>query len=72
MRMRVNIDTEIIFPDLSYSIVDGSFEVFNELGWRLSEKVYQDALAKELASRNSGVIDSIRIICFNSYYSRIL
>ena len=40
---------EIIYPDLSYQIIGASFRVYNELGWGLSEKDYQRALAKELA-----------------------
>lgn len=41
------IGTELVFPDLSYKILGASFRVFNNLGWGLSEKIYQLALAKE-------------------------
>ena len=40
---------KIIFPELSYKIVGCAFRVFNELGWGLSEKTYQLALAKEFS-----------------------
>lgn len=42
---------KIVFPDLSYGIVGSAFEVFNELGWGLSEKDYQKALMKEFERR---------------------
>ena len=41
---------EIVFPELSYQIIGAAFGVFNDLGWGLTEKDYQKALAKELDS----------------------
>ena len=43
-----NANKELIFPELSYKIIGAAFSTFNELGYGLSEKVYQRALAKEL------------------------
>ncbi|TSD03799.1 MAG: hypothetical protein Athens071426_6 [Parcubacteria group bacterium Athens0714_26] len=49
--MRMKNKDKIIFPDLSYKIIGSTFEVFNELGWGLSEKDYQKALMKEFERR---------------------
>ena len=38
----------LIYPDLSYALIGAAFRVGNGLGYGLSEKAYQDALAKEL------------------------
>lgn len=46
-----NYSEKVIYPKLSYEIVGAAFSVFNEIGWGLSEKQYQAALAKELSSR---------------------
>ncbi|MEK7187884.1 MAG: GxxExxY protein [Patescibacteria group bacterium] len=43
-----NTNKELVFPELSYAIVGAAFAVFNSLGPGHSEKVYQNALAKEL------------------------
>lgn len=41
------MDKNLVFPELSYKIIGAAFNVFNELGWGLTEKEYQRALAKE-------------------------
>ena len=46
-----NYSEKVIYPELSYEIIGSAFSVFNELGWGLSEKQYQAALAKELEKR---------------------
>ncbi len=47
--MRIKkLTKELVFPGLSYKIIGASFKVFNELGWGLPEKDYQNALSKEL------------------------
>ena len=38
---------KVIFPELSYQVIGAAFHVFNELGWGLTEKDYQKALAHE-------------------------
>lgn len=38
----------MVYPELSYKVLGAAFNVFNELGWGLSEKDYQRGLAKEL------------------------
>lgn len=47
-----NANNKIVFPELSYKIIGASFNVFNELGWGLSEKDYHRALALELKKLN--------------------
>jgi len=42
---------EVVFPELSYSIVGCAFEVYNELGSGFPEKYYQKALAIELKTK---------------------
>ncbi len=42
-----NAKEKLVLPELSYDIVGAAFEVCNSLGWGLSEKHYQQALAKE-------------------------
>ena len=46
-----NKKDNLIFPDLSYKIIGSAFNVFNELGWGLSEKDYQRALAQEFGKQ---------------------
>lgn len=43
----MSIKEETVFPDLSYKIIGASFKTFNELGWGLPEKDYQNALDRE-------------------------
>lgn len=40
--------TELIYPELSYKILGLAFRVFNENGYGLSERFYQQALAKRM------------------------
>ena len=47
----MNSKEEIVLPELSFDIVGAAFDVFNNLGWGLSERNYQNALAEELAIR---------------------
>jgi GxxExxY protein len=43
---------DLIFPELSFTIVGLAFEVFNELGSGHREKVYQSAMAKQFQLKN--------------------
>lgn len=43
--MSKKIMDDLIYPDLSFKIVGCAFEVYNELGFGHSEKIYQKALA---------------------------
>ncbi len=43
--------TNIIYPDLSYKIMGGIFEVHKELGPGFLESVYEKALVRELLSK---------------------
>lgn len=44
--------SDILYPELSYSILGSSFEVYNELGWGHKEIVYQRALETVFKKRN--------------------
>lgn len=39
---------KVVYPELSYKIMGIAFEVFNTLGYGMSEKYYQRAFAKSL------------------------
>ena len=39
---------DVIYPELSYKIIGAAFRVFNNVGYGMSEKFYQQAFAKEL------------------------
>ena len=43
---------DILYKDVSYQIMSSVFEVHNTLGFGFLEKVYENALLKELARRN--------------------
>lgn len=43
---------EFVYPKLSYKVIGIAFRVFNELGFGMSEKYYQRALAKEFEKEN--------------------
>jgi len=45
---------DLIYPELSYKLVGLAYNVFNELGHRHLEKIYQKAYAKEL--KEAGII----------------
>ena len=42
---------DLILPDESYALMGAAFEVYKELGPGFLEAVYEEALARELASR---------------------
>jgi len=48
------IETEIIHKELSYSIIEACIEVHTILGPGYSEKLYEEALIREL--RNKGIL----------------
>jgi len=50
--MQKTLEKKVIYPELSYQIIGASFDVFNELGFGMSEKYYQKAFAKELERRD--------------------
>lgn len=52
MISRINSNTKLVLPKLSYKIMGALFKVHNELGPLMLEKYYQRAVAKEL-SKNS-------------------
>lgn len=47
-----NMESEIIYKELSYKIVGISFEVFNELGYGYKEKHYEKIIEKYLLQNN--------------------
>lgn len=40
--------SQVVYPQLSYQLIGCAFNVFNNLGFGLSEKTYQKAFAQEL------------------------
>lgn len=50
--MSRKIIDDLIYPELSFKIVGCTFEVYNELGFGHSEKVYQKALALSFKKHN--------------------
>jgi GxxExxY protein len=51
MGNNANNENTVLFKELSYQIVGASFAVYNEIGFGLSEKIYQNALAREFEKR---------------------
>jgi len=47
-RRGLEMRQEIIYPDLSYQIMQAVFEVHNQLGPGFLERIYENALAHEL------------------------
>jgi GxxExxY protein len=45
------VGPNVIYPELSYSILEAVFEVHNQLGPGFGEEIYQNALVVELAMR---------------------
>lgn len=45
------VSNKVIYPSLSYEIIGAAFDVFNSIGYGLSEKYYQRAYAKALEER---------------------
>jgi GxxExxY protein len=43
---------DVLFPELSYQVMEAIFEVHNQLGPGFSEEIYQNALVAELRLRN--------------------
>ena len=43
---------DLVYPELSYKIIGALFDVYNELGPGLLEKMYQRAVAKALTDRH--------------------
>lgn len=50
--MAKKIIEDLVYPELSFKIVGCAFEVYNELGYGHSEKVYQKALAVSFRKHN--------------------
>ncbi len=50
--MPKKIIEDLIYPDVSFKIVGCAFEVYNELGFGHSEKVYQKALTVSFRKHN--------------------
>lgn len=50
-RMNANPNSELVYPELSYKIMNVLFKVHNELGSHLQEKHYQRAIEEELIKR---------------------
>ncbi len=48
-------DTHILYPELSYSIMQAAFEVHNTLGPGFLESIYEEALAYEFGLRGISI-----------------
>ena len=62
MKARINPNTKLVLPELSYTIMGILFTVHNELGPLILEKYYQRAVAKELSSERLKFTREIRVI----------
>ncbi len=45
------VGSKVLFPDLSYKIMEAVFEVHNQLGPGFTENIYENALVRELGNR---------------------
>ncbi len=45
------VGNKVLFPDLSYKIMEAVFEVHNQLGPGFTENIYENALVRELGHR---------------------
>ena len=45
------VGNKVLFPDLSYKIMEAVFEVHNQLGPGFTENIYENALVRELGNR---------------------
>lgn len=50
-RARKLVGPDVLYPELSYQIMEGVFEVHNRLGPGFTEEIYQRALISELEVR---------------------
>lgn len=65
MRMRGNMsDVVIIEKELSYLIMQAAYEVHNTLGPGFPEKIYEEAMARELTARGVEVERQKRILVY--------
>ena len=49
--VKLSDPTKVLYPELSYELVGASYCVFNEIGFGMSEKLYQKAYEAELEKR---------------------
>ncbi len=63
-RARKLVGPEVLYPELSYRIMESVFEVHNQLGPDFSEEIYQNALIAELGTRNIPFETQKNIIVF--------
>jgi len=49
----------LIYPELSYAIVGCAFDVYNQLGYGHSEKIYQRAMAEALRIRQIKFVEQV-------------
>lgn len=56
--------TELIYKEEAYRIIGACMEVYNDLGSGFLESVYQEALARELASREIPYVEQWGIDVF--------
>ena len=51
-KIRKTTGPEVLYPELSYLVMEAIFEVHNQLGPGFSEEIYQKALMAEMQLRN--------------------
>ncbi len=44
-------ENKIIYPELSYKVIGIAFKIFNNIGFGMPEKYYQEAFGKELQEK---------------------
>ena len=49
--MKPHVGSNVLYPDLSYRIMEAVYEVHNQLGPGYTENIYENALVQELRSR---------------------
>jgi GxxExxY protein len=56
---------DVLYPDLSYRIMEAAFEVHNQLGPGFPETIYERALLIELAAREISCLQQVDVpVCY--------
>ena len=55
--------SDLIYPELSYTIVGCAYEVWNEMGPGHSERTYQEAMAVMFREKNLRFAEQVMQLC---------
>lgn len=55
---------ELLYPELSYRLVGLLYKIYNRLGGGYQEKVYQEALRRELLINQIGFLEQVKVDLF--------